>query len=59
MGLDPLSLIFGGQSLAAEGTHLLENLNLSLDAVHTNNRDLLNLPSWVDSQRMSHPQLGV
>ena len=27
-------LIFRGQSLAAEGTHLLEDLNLLLDTVH-------------------------
>ena len=56
-GPGPPSLIFGGQILAAEGTHLLEDLNLLLDTVHTNtdNRDLLNLTSWADSRRNSHP----
>ena len=56
-GPGPPSLIFGGQILAAEGTHLLEDLNLSLDTVHTDtdNRDLLNLASRADSRRMSHP----
>ena len=58
-GPGPPSVIFGGQIMPAEGTHVVEDLNLSLDTVHTDtdtdNRNLLNLTSWADSQRMSHP----